>query len=569
MAKYFITFILLGFLALENNNIYNRLHANSHPSGSTNAVTHFMRQHQYRHHTQTGHNRHNPTHDHHQTHHARQHVQQHHQQHNFDRGQKEDESPRVSRRQIERVKRHMKQQRQNRLEHDKRLQQRSQRPVYNADTLKTMPRIWQHLSVVDDYDYEDDSDRMYGDGPIAEDDYNLNAEIPSSVEDEDIIDNADNEDQEEYMKHMLENTEDNESETISARCPKCESNRRVEHVSEEELTNLRIEFVKQQILEKLRLKERPNVSAMGLPKPISDGVTIEQEEDSTVNKDLDDYYARTSKKFIFLEVEKTECRKLGSQPSMCFSFKIDDADADGYDVSTAVLWLFKNNPTKAMSRNETVLGPQTIVVSEVQQQLDSHYMTVVKTIAIQSVDVQDEWMKIDIEWPIKRWFGNHDLSHLIQITCQSCDIESMEHMISTDKDYRPFIMVDTQNRRRQPRQKREINCTDGVTECCREKLYISFADIGWGDWIIQPRGYDAYFCRGSCGMTTSITNPSSQHTVVLQKFLNKPHKRKNLELVPCCTAKQYSSLELVFMDSNNTATQKTFPNMVVESCGCR
>ncbi|KAM7352210.1 activin beta chain dawdle isoform 1-T2 [Cochliomyia hominivorax] len=566
MAKYFFTFVLLAFLALENQLIYNRLHAKSHPSGSnTNTVTHFMRQHQYQyrqHHSASTHNRLYPTHKQHQAHHARKHIEQH-QKHNFDQGQEEDEPIQDSRRDVERFKRHMEHQRQHRLEHNKRLQERYHRPTYSAETLKTMPRIWQHLSTMYDSDYEDEKDRMYGDEPMEEEDIvletdesNIKIEIPLELDDE-------NEDE----KKVQEEEEHNHKAGVH--CPKCESNRKVEHVTEEELTRLRIEFVKQQILEKLRLKERPNVSAVGLPKPIYEGVTIEQEEDATVNKDLDDYYARTSKKFIFLEVEKHECRKLGSQPSMCFSFKIDDADADGYDVSTAVLWLFKNNHQK-MIRNDTILTQQTIVVSEVQQQLDSKYIPIVKTIAIQSVDVQDEWMKIDIEWPIKRWFGNHELSHLIQITCQSCDIESMEHMISTHKDYRPFIMVDTQNRKRQPRQKREINCTDGVTECCREKLYISFDEIGWGDWIIQPRGYDAYFCRGTCGMVASISESLSAHNTVLQKLLNKPgRRRKNLELVPCCTAKQYSSLQLVFMDTNNTATQKTFPNMVVESCGCR
>lgn len=73
--------------------------------------------------------------------------------------------------------------------------------------------------------------------------------------------------------------------------------------SRDELTQLRIELVKQQILEKLRLKERPRVAAIDLPKPISEGATIEQE---TANDgklgELDDYYARTSKKFIFLEI---------------------------------------------------------------------------------------------------------------------------------------------------------------------------------------------------------------------------------------------------------------------------
>lgn len=81
---------------------------------------------------------------------------------------------------------------------------------------------------------------------------------------------------------------------------------------------------------------------------------------------------------------------------MCFSFKIDDADADGFDVNSAVLWLYKNNQnyTKA-SNGETQLNEklkQTLVVSEVeQQQMDSKYLPLAKTIAIQSVDVQGKF----------------------------------------------------------------------------------------------------------------------------------------------------------------------------------
>lgn len=96
--------------------------------------------------------------------------------------------------------------------------------------------------------------------------------------------------------------------------------------------------------------------------------------------------------FLRLNLEKHECRKLGPQPSLCFSFKIDDADADGYDVSTAVLWLFKNNPNKLIKRNDSLLTQQTILVSEVQQQLDSKYFPIVKPIAIQSVDVQGKFI---------------------------------------------------------------------------------------------------------------------------------------------------------------------------------
>lgn len=78
---------------------------------------------------------------------------------------------------------------------------------------------------------------------------------------------------------------------------------------------------------------------------------------------------------------------------MCFSFKIEDADADSYDVSTAVLWLFKSHRQKNTKRQENLLNQMIIEVSEVQQQkLKSKFLPVIKTIAIQSVNVHGKWI---------------------------------------------------------------------------------------------------------------------------------------------------------------------------------
>lgn len=44
-------------------------------------------------------------------------------------------------------------------------------------------------------------------------------------------------------------------------------------------------------------------------------------------------------------------------------------------------------------------------------------------------------------------------------------------------------------------------------------------------------------------------------------------RRKN-EIIPCCSPTQLSPIQLLYVDSNNTITQKTLPNMVVEACGC-
>lgn len=34
--------------------------------------------------------------------------------------------------------------------------------------------------------------------------------------------------------------------------------------------------------------------------------------------------------------------------------------------------------------------------------------------------------------------------------------------------------------------------------CGRRKLIVDFADIGWGDWIISPKSFEAHYCAGSC-----------------------------------------------------------------------
>lgn len=81
---------------------------------------------------------------------------------------------------------------------------------------------------------------------------------------------------------------------------------------------------------------------------------------------------------------------------------------------------------------------------------------------------------------------------------------------------KPFIVIDTYSNRKSSRQKRNINCYSGTTECCREKLFISFADIGWDDWILYPRGYDAYFCRGSCESAASVTMSGSHYSSVIR-----------------------------------------------------
>jgi hypothetical protein len=43
------------------------------------------------------------------------------------------------------------------------------------------------------------------------------------------------------------------------------------------------------------------------------------------------------------------------------------------------------------------------------------------------------------------------------------------------------------------------DATNGLDDlCARRRLVIDFADIGWSEWMISPRSFDAHYCAGSC-----------------------------------------------------------------------
>lgn len=124
------------------------------------------------------------------------------------------------------------------------------------------------------------------------------------------------------------------------------------------------------------------------------------------------------------------------------------------------------------------------------------------------------------------------MNHIIDISCNTCEKHPSLDLFSLDHDYRPFIVINTHTNRPMKRQRRSINCSAGVSECCREKLYISFAEIGWDDWILHPSGYDAYFCRGSCASAATITLSGSHYNTVVRVSIWGAHRGHRI--IPHC-----------------------------------
>ncbi|XP_035740866.1 growth/differentiation factor 8-like [Vespa mandarinia] len=352
-------------------------------------------------------------------------------------------------------------------------------------------------------------------------------------------------------------------------CVECNQNKVVVNDQNPILTELRVEYVKQQILKKLRLSKPPNVSISlsTLPKPLINGNVLELRPGAPLEpeKSAESFYGKTDQIVVFPYEgigDSKKCRQssnhlTGFNPAACFTFYLPN-EMQFVDVTSAQLWFYKE-----YDENDDL--NQTFVLSELDHWDKGESFEKNTMMAILDTDIGEGWVKTDVGFTVRKWVERHQLNHAMQIACSTCSIDRDTAPVSIEQTLKPFLVIHTSPLPQKNRPKRNSNCSPEMKECCRDELYINFADIGWSDWILHPRGYHAYFCRGSCSSAATLTISATSHTNVIMKW--KTIHRRN-EIVPCCSPTQLSAIQLLYVHTNNTIQQKTLPNMVVEACGC-
>lgn len=103
--------------------------------------------------------------------------------------------------------------------------------------------------------------------------------------------------------------------------------------------------------------------------------------------------------------------------------------------------------------------------------------------------------------------------------------------------------------------------------CNRKKLYVDFTLLGWSEWIIAPRGYNAYYCQGICKYPIPEHLKPSNHAMV-QTTVHYTDRRRGVPPA-CCVPHKLSGLSMLFLDKGDSVVYKKYEDMVVESCGCK
>ncbi|XP_051530569.1 growth/differentiation factor 10b [Myxocyprinus asiaticus] len=102
--------------------------------------------------------------------------------------------------------------------------------------------------------------------------------------------------------------------------------------------------------------------------------------------------------------------------------------------------------------------------------------------------------------------------------------------------------------------------------CTRRYLRVDFADIGWSEWILAPKAFDAYYCAGTCGFPIpKVVHPSNHATIqsIVRAVGIVPGVPE-----PCCVPDKMSPLAVLFLDTSRNIVLKVFPSMSVETCAC-
>ncbi|KAF3704680.1 Growth/differentiation factor 10 [Channa argus] len=103
--------------------------------------------------------------------------------------------------------------------------------------------------------------------------------------------------------------------------------------------------------------------------------------------------------------------------------------------------------------------------------------------------------------------------------------------------------------------------------CSRRYLRVDFADIGWSEWVLAPKSFDAYYCAGTCGFPIpKVVRPSNHATIqsIVRAVGIVPGVPE-----PCCVPDKMSPLSVLFLDPNRNMVLKVYPGMSVDTCACR
>ncbi|KAM8976665.1 inhibin beta E chain-like [Pelodytes ibericus] len=316
-----------------------------------------------------------------------------------------------------------------------------------------------------------------------------------------------------------------------------------------------VEVAKQNILSKLHLRQRPNISHTVSRETLAqalDRLNIRSDVDSVVqileaheemNDDLDADQDYEIISFADIDSSQTSTTVL--------HFHLSAEKDKLQEIHHADAWLY----LKALSGGKVTIK---VITSLSKKQTSKD---------IVQVEVErNDWYTIPLPSLTKTTLSGGEENIYLELKCLDCRHPPVMSNISDAQ--RPFLVLKVHNKKDGLRIRRHItDCFSDLDMCCLKNFYIDFKEIGWSDWIISPDGYNMNLCEGRCPVHLARVPgiAASSHTAIFSLIkANNVYAR----LSSCCIPTKRRPLSLLYFDKNNAIVKTDIPDMIVESCGC-
>ncbi|KAF2884851.1 hypothetical protein ILUMI_21328 [Ignelater luminosus] len=182
-----------------------------------------------------------------------------------------------------------------------------------------------------------------------------------------------------------------------------------------------------------------------------------------------------------------------------------------------------------------------------------------------------KWCEFDITNGVRAWLLNGDRNFSLELQCSQCNTSVLQPLqvalsILGYSDKRRVRRASPYHDNNQQGGRTDCTTNSAKQRCCRHSLTVSFKDLKVPQIssIIQPKSYEAGFCKGRCPYNYNHATNHSRIQSLVHKLDRKAVPRV------CCAPSKLAPLDILRVDPYDFTklNVEKWDNMRVLECAC-